>query len=520
MILINPPVVKPSEPPPGIAKLSGALHIHGIRHHIIDANIEGLYYLLGKAGDFPFPLHFDKGALHDTWTRRALRNLSNNLEGLKRWEIYTNIDRYKRAVMDVNRILDKFAGGEGIHASLVDYRHKKLTPLRSSDLLYAADHPEENPFYLYFHNRLNEAIDHADSPCIGFSLNYLSQALTTFAMIGFLKRRSPAFKIIVGGGLVTSWMRSPSWRNPFGGLIDHLVAGPGEANLLALLGKETKMTGHCAPRYDSFLEGKYLAPGFILPYSTSSGCYWGKCSFCPEKAEGNAYAQTHPDSVTDDLRVLSEQLKPALIHLTDNAISPVMMRKIPENPPASPWYGFARITPHLADPDFCSALKRSGCVMLKLGLESGSQDVIDFMNKRIDLKIAVKALKNLKIAGIGTYVYLLFGTPAETEASARKTLDFVAAQADYIDFMNIAVFNMPVNSPDAKHLITNVFYEGDLSLYTDFKHVKGWGRRQVRQFLDREFKKHPAIRPILRRNPPLFTSNHAPLFSIKHSNKV
>jgi hypothetical protein len=90
----------------------------------------------------------------------------------------------------------------------------------------------------------------------------------------------------------------------------------------------------------------------------------------------------------------------------------------------------------------------------------------------------------------------------------------VARQAEYIDFVNIAVFNMPTNSPDSKYLVTNDFYEGDLSLYTDFKHPKGWGRRQIRYFLDSELKKHSDIRPILRRNPPFFTSSHAPLLGL------
>jgi hypothetical protein len=34
----------------------------------------------------------------------------------------------------------------------------------------------------------------------------------------------------------------------------------------------------------------------------------------------------------------------------------------------------------------------------------------------------------------------------------------------------------------------------------------------IRQFLDKEFKRHPAIASILRRDPPVFTSNHAPFF--------
>jgi radical SAM superfamily enzyme YgiQ (UPF0313 family) len=158
------------------------------------------------------------------------------------------------------------------------------------------------------------------------------------------------------------------------------------------------------------------------------------------------------------------------------------------------------------------ALKQSGCVMLKLGLESGDQSVLDNLQKGIDLAEASSALKNLKEAGIATYVYLLFGTPPESLIEARRTLEFVVKHHDCIGFLNLAIFNMPIYGPETRQMKTKIFYEGDLSLYTSFDHPKGWSRQWIRQFLDKEFKRHPAITPILRRDPPVFTSNHAPFF--------
>jgi len=201
--------------------------------------------------------------------------------------------------------------------------------------------------------------------------------------------------------------------------------------------------------------------------------------------------------------------------LLDNAIPPALMEKIAVHPPGVPWYGFARISRHLTDPDFCLALKESGCVMLQLGLESGDQSVLDEMHKGIDLGMTSQALKALKKAGIATYVYLLFGTPMETMAAARKTLEFTVRHHGEIRFLNLAVFNQPVFGREAQKMETKEFYEGDLTLYTNFSHPRGWNRNLVRQFLDKEFKRHPAIAPILRRDPPLFTSNHAPLFVMK-----
>jgi radical SAM superfamily enzyme YgiQ (UPF0313 family) len=523
MLLVFPPVVKPCEPPAGIAKLSGALSAHGISHQVLDANLEGLLSLLDTPPTAP-----------DTWTRRAVKNLAVNLAALRDANAYRSFDRYSRAVKDVNRVLAVSAKENGVVLGLADYQDRHLSPLRSEDLIWAAEHPERNPFYPYFKKRLPEILENSASSqrhqegkeknrdgevektphrMVGFSLNYLSQALCTFAMIGFLKREFPGVRVILGGGLVTSWMRRPGWTDPFGGLSDHLIAGRGEKALLSLLGVEGITRDHPTPSYESLPIHEYLAPGFILPYSGSSGCYWRKCSFCPEKAEDTPYVPVPIDQALADLTALTRKAKPVLLHLLDNALSPALMRALAGNPPGAPWYGFARFGREFLEIDYCRALKRSGCVMLKLGLESGDQGVLDTLEKGIDLETASQVLKNLKKAGIATYIYLLFGTPAETIAEVRKTLEFVVRHAEEISFLNLAIFNMPVGSRDAGEYETEQFYEGDLSLYTGFRHPRGWERKAVRQFLDTEFKRHPALSAILKRDPPVFTSNHAAFFA-------
>ncbi len=505
MLLIYPPVAKPSEPPAGLAKLSGALKAHGIRHRAVDANIEGLMYLSGSVFSRPCERP-------DTWTRRSIRHLPGNLSSLRGPHIYRSFDRYKRAVKDLNRALEFSSGANGARAGLADFHQTGLSPVRSADLIYAAEHPEENPFFPYFRDRLSALFEESQPSVVGFSLNYLSQAVTAFSMIGHVKRMLPGAVIIIGGGLVTSWMQGPSWKDPFRGLIDHLVSGPGEYRLLSLLGAQVREELHVTPDYTPFRTNGYIAPGFILPYSASSGCYWKKCSFCPENAEDNLYRALPADTVISDLDKLVGETRPVLVHLLDNAVSTSLMESLREDPPGPPWYGFARINRHLTDIDFCMSLRRSGCVMLKLGLESGDQDVLDRMQKGIDLETASSALKTLKKAGIGTYVYLLFGTPAETAAQAGKTLDFVTRHGEEIGFLNLAIFNMPLSAAFSGDFNKSSFYDGDLSLYTDFLHPAGWDRRAVRKFLEEEFKRNKVVASILKKDPPFFTSNHAPFF--------
>jgi hypothetical protein len=500
VILVHPPISKPSEPPAGVARLAGALREHGFPCTVVDANLEGILGLLDKTP-----------ASSDPWTSRAYRHLPAHLRLLRRPEGYGSLDRYRRAVLDINRVIEKSFPGSPVRISFANYSDNTLSPLRSEDLFKIAARPERSPFYKHFQQSIRRILKDENPKAIGFSLNYLSQALSVFSMIGILKQEHPRLRIMLGGGLVTSWMSRPAWKNPFQGLVDELVKGPGERALLSAFERYGADLGG-PPDYEVLGKLPYFSPGFILPYSTSSGCYWRRCSFCPERAEGNAYQPTSPKEALAEVASLAASMRPVLIHFLDNAMSPGLLEELARQGLEIPWYGFARFTHHLRSLDFCHALKRSGCIMLKLGLESGDQEVLDRLEKGIDLETASAVLNNLKTAGIGTYVYLLFGTPAETQEKAESTLEFTVRHGACIDFLNVAVFNMPAGGSEAERYSPKPFYKGDLSLYTDFAHPLGWNRALVRNFLDRSFKRHPVIAGILRRDPPFFSSNHAPFF--------
>lgn len=480
----------------------------GIEHCLVDSNLEGLLHLLRM----PVPPERRK----DVWTRRALRTREHNLASMIDPALYCHIDRYRRAVRDISRVLSKVSP-PGISVGLANYEQRGLSPLRSGDLLAAAERPELNPFYGYFRSRIGGLLREKEPSVTGISINYLSQALSAFSLMGFIRRELPGAKIILGGGLITSWMKNLGGKNPFAGLADHLVSGPGEQQLLSLLRPGSTVEEIPVPDYQALPADLYLSPGFVLPYSASQGCYWSRCEFCPEKSEGNPYVPVPPQQVVSDLKNLVEKTSPALIHLLDNAVSPALLDLLSAHGLDAPWYGFARVGKQLTDPDFCAALRRAGCVMLKLGIESGDQGVLDALQKGISIETASVVLSNLKKAGIVTYVYLLFGTQPESEASARKTLEFTVRHCDCINFLNLAIFNMPVCAQHYRGIETRRFYDGDLSLYTDFTHPHGWDRRCVRMFLENEFKRHPAISSILKNDPPVFTSNHAPFFVMRET---
>jgi len=221
IILVHPPVAKPSEPPAGIARLSACLTANRVLHQVIDANLEGILYLLHAVAKANRP--------SGKWDVRACKNLESNLDALRSIGTFRDKSRYSRAVRDVNHVLKLSGPPPGINLSLSDYTDSKRSPVKSADLIQAAENPEANPFYPYFSERLTQAL--AASPdYIGFSLNFLSQALCTMAMIGFVKRIHPRQKIILGGSLTTSWVQIIGRTDLFPGLVDQVVAGAGEKN--------------------------------------------------------------------------------------------------------------------------------------------------------------------------------------------------------------------------------------------------------------------------------------------------
>lgn len=514
MLLVHPPACRSTEPPLGVARLAGFLRANGASVECMDLNQEGLEYLLG----------LDAPALApgDTWSRRAFKGRAANASALRDPSTYANASRYGRAVADLARALAVTSNGlrAGVEVGLADYRDEGLSPLRKLDLVAAAAQSGESPFAALFEARLAAFLDGRDgeepgqeAPLVGISVNFLSQALPAFALAGIVKTRWPDAKVIMGGGLITSWILQGRIEagETFSGSVDGLVPGRGEEALALLAGLHPPFRPS-PPDFSDFLGLGYFAPTRIIPFNFSLGCPWKRCSFCPERAEDAPYHAVPIQEAHAEVETLAGRYDPGLFHFTDNEIAPLYLRGLATKAPGLPWYGFARFGSLLEDPAFCRELAASGCRMLQLGLESGDQEVLDSLSKGTSLAGIDRCLENLKEAGIGTFLYVLFGTPSECRASAMRTRDFLARRASFVDFLNVAVFSMPLTGPEARTLETRPFYEGDLSLYCDFVHPRGWGRSEVRKFLARDFEADPAIKGILQRCPPVLTSNHAAFF--------
>jgi radical SAM superfamily enzyme YgiQ (UPF0313 family) len=88
------------------------------------------------------------------------------------------------------------------------------------------------------------------------------------------------------------------------------------------------------------------------------------------------------------------------------------------------WSCFARST-ELSDRGFVENMKEAGCDSVHIGIESGSQTILDNMKKGTTVESNLRAMENCNAAGIPTGCTLVVGFPGETEETFNETLSML-----------------------------------------------------------------------------------------------
>ncbi len=83
--------------------------------------------------------------------------------------------------------------------------------------------------------------------------------------------------------------------------------------------------------------------------------------------------------------------------------------------------------------EFLQKMRKAGCQWLGYGIESGSQKVVDKMNKRFPIKLAEQVLRDTHDAGIHVQANFMFGIPTEREEEFKETLDFLRRNRESMD---------------------------------------------------------------------------------------
>jgi len=167
---------------------------------------------------------------------------------------------------------------------------------------------------------------------------------------------------------------------------------------------------------------------FSLNIVASRGCPF-RCNWCAKPIYGNAYHCRSARGVAQEMAGLKHEYGADHLWFADDLFSPrtswaeELAAAVEELDAAVPFKVQTRVD--LLTPAAVAALKRAGCAEVWMGAESGSQKILDAMDKDTTIEQIEKARANLKGAGIRACYFLQFGYPGETWADIRKTIDLV-----------------------------------------------------------------------------------------------
>jgi anaerobic magnesium-protoporphyrin IX monomethyl ester cyclase len=179
-------------------------------------------------------------------------------------------------------------------------------------------------------------------------------------------------------------------------------------------------------RYRAFWRARHGY--FALNLVTTRGCPY-KCNWCAKPVYGNTYHTRSPDGVLAELRLLRERYAPDRLWFCDDIFGlkarwllPFAERIAAEGL-ALPFLCQTRAD--LMTAENVDALRRAGCAEAWLGVESGSQAVLDAMDKGLTVDQVRGAVSRLRATGIRIGFFLQFGYPGEGWPEIEMTRQLV-----------------------------------------------------------------------------------------------
>ncbi len=179
----------------------------------------------------------------------------------------------------------------------------------------------------------------------------------------------------------------------------------------------------------------------------SSGCL-NTCTFCQRKGWGNKRLAHSKDYVLKEFEYLRDKnykniwicddnftfnlnaAKAILAELSEKGISKGMKIAL------SSWTKI--------DTEFLEMAKKANVSIISFGIESASEEILQFYKKKIDLGKTARLIKYADSIGLFTVGNFILGAPMETEESMEKTLQY-ALNVPF-DQMNIKILDYMLGS--------------------------------------------------------------------------
>jgi anaerobic magnesium-protoporphyrin IX monomethyl ester cyclase len=168
---------------------------------------------------------------------------------------------------------------------------------------------------------------------------------------------------------------------------------------------------------------------FSMNMATTRGCPF-KCNWCAKPIYGNRYNTRSPKNVVAELKMLKEKFSFDHIWFCDDifGLKPGWVNEfasLVEKEQLSFTFKIQSRADLLLEDNTIKALARAGCANIWMGAESGSQKILDAMDKGTTIPQIYEATRMLKKNNIHPSFFIQFGYPGETKEDILHTISMI-----------------------------------------------------------------------------------------------
>jgi radical SAM superfamily enzyme YgiQ (UPF0313 family) len=165
-----------------------------------------------------------------------------------------------------------------------------------------------------------------------------------------------------------------------------------------------------------------------MTISTQRGCPY-TCKWCSTAVYGQSYRRRPAHQVAEEMKMLKEHYKPDALWFVDDVFTVshkwliAFKDEVLKQDAVIPFECITRAE-RLND-EILQLLKEVGCFRIWIGAESGSQTIIDAMDRRVDVNQVKKVIQDTNAMGIETGTFIMLGYPGETEKDIEETIQYL-----------------------------------------------------------------------------------------------